>query len=329
MVDSTVPPRSRRTWRRGLAVAMALLAFVVMACSAAEIFARHAHLRPRVSLVRPEAVDDFRVDPDGILLYSFGPHVPPCAVRRPGVRPMAFFGSSITYGSGVDQAEALPHQLEERLEGSATGPRCGDDHSQPGYGPQQEWATARDEITRTQPDPVFWELWDPAKYYSVVGRVAFDPEEMVLDGAGVPVVKFVPEAVADVLFRWSYAFQYTAITLAPNESIPNPRRAFVSRICSTMLPDLKRRVAEYGGRLFLLVPSFLDRPFTDMPRDPDTETVVACARTMGFSIVSFAELLSDQHVEDVRFDTCCHLNARGHALLADRIAPLLSRPPPP
>ena len=137
-----------------------------------------------------------------------------------------------------------------------------DDYSEPGFGPEQQWALARETIPATRPRAAVWELWDPRKHFSVVGGVAFDARDRELDAHGVPVLWPVPEAIADHLFQWSYAYQYAAVALAPvvpEGSIRHPPE--VVALCETMLPKLKQLAADAGTRHFVLVPSMLDKPF--------------------------------------------------------------------
>jgi hypothetical protein len=220
-------------------------------------------------------------------------------------------GSSITYGSGVDLDQALPQTLEKLFETSPSGSRCSDDFSQAGFGPEQEWAMARDELASAPPAVMFVEVWDPAKRYSVVGDFAFDSRGLELDALGVPMLRPVPDVVGDALFRWSHLYQYMSLALAPDR----------------LRPEGARRAKDGGTRLILLVGARLDRPLAAWEPEGDVLEVSACAARMGIETISIAQLLADQRVEDVRHDPCCHLNARGHALLAERILPRIARPP--
>lgn len=280
-------------------------------------------------LTHASRVEDFHVTHDGILLYASGDERGPCAARRPDVPVVGLFGSSITFGSQLSRAEAFAAQLEERLQQTPGSDRCVNDYSEPGFGPEQQWALAREVIPATRPRAVVWELWDPRKHYSVVGHVAFDARGRQLDARGVPVLWPVPAAVADELFQWSYAYQYAALALAPvMPEVATRPAAEVAALCETILPTLKQLAADAHARLLVLVASPLDRPFAEARPSGDVRTVVDCAARLGMELVWIARILEDQRVEDVRLDTCCHLNAVGHELLAKRLAPLMATETP-
>jgi hypothetical protein len=224
------------------------------------------------------------------------------------------------FGTGLPREQALASRLEALLDQSPNGPHCVDDFSEPGYGQQQQWAIAREKVPAIRPDVVLWEAWDPTKHYSVVGEVAFDARHRDVDPAGVPRFLPLPDRAADFLFRKSYAYQYATFALAPLQPMTEWERGPVAWVCDEALANLVRIAGERGGRVLVLAATPLDVPFTEPSMKEDMLALVACAKKQGIPVLSIAELLSDQQVEDVRFDPCCHLNARGHELLAERIA---------
>jgi hypothetical protein len=308
---------------------LAAIGAVALGFLLAEVVVRIRPPRPRVALVRAGAVSDYHVTSDGTLLYSLGEHYPPCNERLPGVKTNLFAGSSIMYGSDIGIENALPHRLEMALATLPGGSRCSDDVSQPGFGPAQEFALIREAFASTPPEWLFVEVWDPARKYSVVGDFAFDSRGRRLDALGVPVVEGVPEALGDALFRWSYLYQYTALALSPPPPPPDGPIKQDRWMCDTMLPELVRLTARSGTRLILLVAAPLDRPLETWTPENDVREVTACAARQNIEMIAIAQLLADQKVEDVRLDPCCHLNAHGHALLAERILPRLLAPAAP
>ncbi len=199
---------------------------------------------------------------------------------------------------------------------------CVDNFAQPGFGVEQLWAVAREQVPETRPSVLVWELWDPQKHYSVVGDTAFDERNRATDARGVPVLPYVPEAAGDLLFRWSWGYQYAALALAPVLPPSSADRERIAWICGTVLPDVVRVAGLAKTRVVMLAAARLGLPL-DTPAEPDMGAVIACAERQGIEVLSIAELLADQRVEDIRLDTCCHLNARGHALLAERLVPRL------
>ncbi|MGH7439364.1 MAG: hypothetical protein ACRENE_27060 [Polyangiaceae bacterium] len=312
--------------RRWLPIALGVTVSFAVACLIVEVWVRAAPPRPRVALVRAQHVTTFGVTREGLFVFTQAQHRAPCAERRPGVRTVSLFGSSITFGSGLERDEALSGQLEARLEGAPGGPRCVDDYAEPGYGQEQQWARAREALPSSHSDVAIWELWDPYKHYSVVGDLAFDARVRVLDATGVPRLGLLPDTVADRLFRVSQAYQYVALTLAPVVTALPTTGGLAQQICEQAFPEVIRLQGAHGGRLVLLAGAVLFHPFDEPSIDDNMggmRVLLDCGKRLGLTVLAIAELLSDQRVEDVRADTCCHLNARGHALLAERIAPEL------
>jgi hypothetical protein len=317
-----------------LRVLLGVIRLLALTGLIAELLFRIWNPMPRVAVVRPNRVHEFWIAAGGVPLWSYSGRPQRCAVRRPGIRPVSFFGSSITYGSGLQRDQALAYQLEERLGRSVPGGACSDDYSEPAFGTEQQWAMASEAIPSTSPGVVVWEIWNPRKYFAVAEGVAYDAHDRDLDVAGVPVLHPVPSVIADPLFRWSHAYQYAAFALAPlRDPGPPDEDQQVLSICKTMLPDLLRLSAEHGAHVIALLGTRLDIPLAEAmvpsSRPVDTTAVVDCAHNLGIPVVSIAELLADQRVEDVRLDLCCHLNARGHALLAERLEANVMRAMPP
>ncbi len=310
--------------RRVLRAVVGSVAALLAAFALVELWARVAGAPPRVLVVHKAKVNGYRVTPDGIVLFPNPRFYAPCSARRPGVPTIAFYGSSITYGEGNERNLALPHQVEVRLEASQ-GARCSDDFSQPGYGPEQLWATARETIPVSRPEIAVWELWDARKHYTVVGDTAYDARGRVIDAAGVPVLPFVSQGLGDFLFHRSWAYEYAALALAPFDPRGGPDDDRIAWMCANVLPRIVGMQGDHGGRVVLLLATPLDRPLAEAAPSAVEDPIAACGRALGLQVLSIADILSDQRVEDVRADPCCHLNARGHALLAERIAPQLAQ----
>src|SRR5258708_14633894 len=109
-------------------------------------------------------------------------------MRKPSVRPVTIVGSSISYGVSLPREEALGYQAEMRL---GAKDACVDDDSEPGFGPEQEWAVAREVVPATRPRVLVWELWDPAKHYAAFGSFAYDTRDRAVDAAGVPALPHI------------------------------------------------------------------------------------------------------------------------------------------
>lgn len=314
-----MPPSGRRRFFALLALVVGILVTVLLV----ELLFRTIAAPPRVAMVTASRVKDYHVTRDGILLWRETRDPPVrCSERRPGAPRVSLFGSSIVYGAGLSRDQALSARLEAQLVRSLPGGACVDDFAQPGFGADQEYALARETIPETHPLVAVWEIWDPAKHYSVVGDIAFDGRSRALDPAGVPVLPKVPAFLADTLFRWSAAYRYAALAIAPED----PRAPIhLEELCTARLPEVERLLEASGGRLVVLTAARLDRPLRGSWPDGPEEMVASCAKKLGVPVLSIAELLADQRVEDVRSDTCCHLNALGHALLGERLAPELTR----
>lgn len=319
---TSAPPTLSTRRLRQLRLLAALLA-VTLVYALSEVFFRFIRPPPRVALVRGSQVDDFHLAEGGVPVWKFPElHRPPCSQRRPGAPRISFLGSSITYGVGLKREETLPSLVEEDLAHATPAP-CSDDLAEPGFASAQQLAVARVSLTAAPSALVVWEDWDPSKVYSAVGDFAFDARGRDLDARGVPVVAFVPSFVGDPLFRFSAAYEYATLALVPRAETFD-EMAPLDHVCKDMLGEVQQRARVSGGKLVVLQAVALDRGF-DVPRGPTSEQVIAdCARQRGIPVFSIAQILADQPVEAVRLDPCCHLNAHGHALLAERLAPKLA-----
>jgi hypothetical protein len=131
----------------------------------------------------------------------------------------------------------------------------------------------------------------------------------------------VPAAVDHRLFRWSAAWRYAAVALAPVDLRPEPELAAAA--VADVLEPARALVAAHGGRLLAAAQVPLDRPFRDnAPRVAQWYgSMRAWADTHEVAWVDMATELADADVDALRRDPCCHYAEAGHEALARVLGP--------
>ncbi len=298
-------PRVRRLLRQ--AGLIALITLVI-----AEVAVRFLKPPPRLAIVRGNA-PGFRVV-NGVPVWSQKQDdAARCAMRAPQALRIAFFGTSITFGHPFGREGAFPGLLEQRLGSHFPAGVCVDNTAISGFGVDQELVTLREYVAQERPKILFFELWDVGKRYRMLGSDAFDLRSLDLGEAGYP--KLASGPVGQALFKWSRLFEYSSLALSePATSASDP----AARLCDEVLPELEVLSARVGAKLVLYFPAPLWQPFSkSLLMDGPDATIPECARKRGVTLYVLAEELRDQDNEKLRADPCCHLNATGHAAVAD------------
>ena len=289
------------------ALALALGPFVAL--SLCEVGVRAFRPKPRTQVVAPShtvtvwPLHGTRVwqEPDGAAREAASCE----AALRVGV-----FGSSILYGSGVDNDQVWT--------ASPPDGTCLHNYSAPGYGYEAKLARLTEEVDAL--DVVVWEHWanDSGRFIWVGERGYNLPQGVPLDQAGNPDAFGLPTDLNQALFRNLRLYEYAALArLADSSGSP-----------SLIAPlDEVRRLA--GDKpLIVVVPPFLHESFVRSTRSPPPHAlgVDLWAEQNDAQVIHLAMLLEDLDYREVRLDPCCHYNPAGHAALAERLVPLL--PPP-
>ncbi|MBI3782469.1 MAG: SGNH/GDSL hydrolase family protein [Deltaproteobacteria bacterium] len=281
-----------------------------------ELILRIHPLQPRTQIVRQGTL---RLS-GGVPVWEEQPAVVhrECVEQHPERIRILFVGSSITYGSGkLDEFTSFTALLEDRLNALRPAPGfCVLNFAQPGFGFEQKWAMAREQVPIYHPAVTLLEHWDGQWYhYSLLGDAAYATRGMTLRADGFPGMPCVPDFLNQYLFLHSRLYQYTVIALAHDDgSGPESPRRFVRDTLAGVAPTLR----VMGTRPVYYMATTLDRPFAD--RRPVQENwqdpIRQLGQVEGVPVYSLAEELKDSDYLDLRQDSCCHFNLAGHEALA-------------
>jgi len=303
---------------------------LTMGLGAGEILIRWINPRPPVQVIRSDKVSFGAVpSADGTPVWHMlgdREHYS-CAALHPERDRIMIFGDSIAFGSGAEPEPAFPALLEQRLNTQYPVPGfCVMNFATPGFGFDQSWAIAQQEIPRWKPKLVFWEIWGEGVRYVMLGKDAYSLAVYVKDRNGYPFLSFVPEALNWRLFLHSRMYQFAVLRWGAtrNELSPAEDTAFL-RSNYAKLTDFTRA---HDVRLAIFFPSPLDRPFKQSIWNSKPqwmwEHVYDQFSARDVSVYDLPSELADQDFEELRADPCCHFNAQGHRVLAQRFEPIVA-----
>jgi len=297
---------------------------LILGCILGEFLARRSQPPPRINVVQPR---------EGLsLLEDEGGHVywqDEAPARRnatceddrgaEGAARIALFGSSITYGSGVEADEAFSAGLS-RLRPAW----CVHNYGEPAFGYEAKRAAARAALPALKPELVLWEIWinDNARYVRA-GDLVYDPADLLRDEAGYPTWLPLPAGLHGWLFQRSRFYAYASIARAPGGYTAGP--SIWSEYEDGELDALKGMVEDAGGELVLSIWPRLDRSFEASVDEPPSvyRVVERWAEATGTPLIDVAALLVGEDHEALRADPCCHYNPVGHGVIAERLVPVL------
>lgn len=321
-------------------LALALLLFGVTAEGAVRLI----RPQPRYQIVRN--TPGFDLDRSGqVPTWRFGEHGRrwrlDCMQQHPDARPLVVIGSSIFFGSDLSADQVFSAHLQRQLDlRFGDGRTCVMNFAQPGYTAQNELAEARRWLPRYPNALILWQIWDQDYgEYVVLGEHAYDLPFVELDDDGYPDTFPVPGPLDHWLFRHSRAYEYAALALAPTRGPTEGHVVFAAQVVPK-LEQVRLLAEEHGSQLVLFMMPYLDQPFRESA-DVDARlgdrlagyrSVAEWSDQHGLRRIDVAQLLVEHEVEAVRIDSCCHYNARGHEVLAERmldeLTPLLELPEP-
>jgi hypothetical protein len=307
------PPRSR-LHRVARAVTTVLVALVV-ALAIAEAFVRVTKLQQPVQKVRGRGLHLV----DGVPVWGelHDRENRACVEQHPGRIRVLFFGSSITYGSGLSAAETFTTLLEERLNRLRPDPGfCVLSFAQPGFAFQQKLAVARVEVPRYQPALIMWEDWSEWFDYALLGDTAYGTTGFRVRPDGYLGVKGVPDALNRVLLRNSRLYEHVALVAGERDlgqTDMDRSRAFIA----TRLAQVPELAQSLGARLVFYIAPPLNQPVPELVASPPqwhTE-LLAFAKARGVPAYLLQQELVEHDYRAVRLDPQCHYNAAGHRAL--------------
>jgi hypothetical protein len=297
-------------------IAALVLLAVVVALVVAEVGVRLANPQPRVQVVRGYGLHL----EDGVPVWTQARDREnrACVDQHPERLRVLFFGSSITFGTGLSAAETFTTQLQERLNRLRPSPGfCVLSFAQPGFAFEQKLAVARREVARYRPALVMWESWAEWFDFTLLGDAAYCTKGYRLRPDGNIGVDGVPDTLNRLLLRRSRLYQHLAFAAAARDhsmtEVERARHFAATRLVK--VPELARSV---GAKLAIYLAPPLDRDFpAQVAAPPDWHPeLAAVARSRGVPTYLLQQELVAQDFRAVRLDPCCHYNAAGHRALA-------------
>jgi len=271
--------------------------------------------RPRVQMVRGYGLHLVGGVP--VWEYSADRYNRECAVQHPERTRVLFFGSSITFGSGLRADETFTTALETALNRFRPTPGfCVMNFAQAGFSFEQKYAVARIEVERYQPALIMWEDWVEWMDYSMVGETAYGTSGYKIRPDGFIGMAGVPDTLNRALLLHSRFYEY--LTLALGEGTPRPPGDAEARVfAATRLPRVVQLAQDVHAKLVLYPTPPLDRPFSETAATlPDWHSIIVdFGHAHGVPVYPLQRELIDQDYVRVRQDSCCHYNAEGHRAL--------------
>jgi hypothetical protein len=286
----------------------------------AELAVRALDPYPRVQILRDHGPPKYPVlyAFDGVPMWRSDDPVirtyrEPACLSDPSRTVLLIVGDSVVFVSGDRKfAGNLGPALQEVM-----GDRwCVVNAAHSGYSAAQKLGALRESLTRLKPDVVLWEVWAEGPTLSYVGPHIYALGSTRKDDDGYPAVPVVPGALHHPLFRWSRAWEYLTLTSVAGNGDEDVLQYHFEAL---RLSRDHRFTLVFGA-----FPS-LAKPFEDDDRyvPAAQREVVDWADREGLQVVDVRGLLRDQDVEALRVDPCCHYNQQGHAVIAERLGPIL------
>ncbi|MFN8643464.1 MAG: hypothetical protein U0802_18045 [Candidatus Binatia bacterium] len=241
-----------------------------------------------------------------------------CVEAHPERTRILFFGSSITFGVGLEAAEVFTAALQQRLDAARSVPGfCVLNFAQPGFAFQQKYAVARAAVARYRPALILWEDWVEWPEYRLIGDAAYRVDDLRLRADGYVDLAGVPDGLNRVLFRHSRLYEYLALTFG--ERVPRPPGPWgLPAFFDTHLAEVVQLAQSVGARLVFYLAPPLDQPFpvTDATPPDWHGLILDFARRHDVAAYRLQHELVDYDYLALRLDPCCHFNAAGHRALA-------------
>lgn len=189
----------------------------------------------------------------------------------------------------------------------------------------QALVNAKRLLNEVNPDVIAWEVFKPDGRFLKVGETWYDTTPLSVDDLGFPLINWVPPSFSRWMFQNSEGWRQLAMW------------ASVRRTGGTLKSDaLAELVQEAEGRGVQVVMAL----FPHLNAEFDTWNGAKRQRGwLGYWARDWAAGRPNVHVldvpqrfqgvpvADVRLDTCCHYNARGHTMLADGFEEIFRKDP--
>jgi hypothetical protein len=269
--------------------------------------------RPPVQLVRGYGLHT--VDGVPVWEYTNDRYNRACVEQHPERTRILFFGSSITFGSGLTPEETFTTALEARLNQRRPTPGfCVLNFAQAGFSFEQKYVVARKEVARYKPALIMWEDWVEWMDYSMIGEAAYGTTGYFVRPDGFIGMAGVPDAPNRILFLHSRLYEYLTLTLGERVNRPYDEASIFANSRLIQVPQLAQSA---GTKLVLYLAPPLDRPFTETASSlPDWhEVLIDFGQKHGVPVYPLQRELVEHDYLELRMDPCCHYSAAGHEAL--------------
>ena len=315
--------------RASALTALLVVGGLTSGCVLAEMTIRWLNRRPPAQVVRLlEQPQQFRPSlrhGEPVWKASADREHTDCAELHPERARILVFGDSVTYGVNLGAEQVFSALLETALNQSHPRPGfCVMNFAQPGFGFDQSFAVAEDEIARWKPALVLWESWGDMRKYVIVDQTAYmvNPsyigasERLMVRPDGSLGLELVPVGLNRWLFDHSRLYEMLVLLWGKREAaVWEPLDARYERLAAL--------VQGAGAKLVIYFGSVLDRPFADAMRIPPESEILEFAKARAVPLYYLAEQLRGEDYLALRMDPVGHFNAAGHAALARRFEPLV------
>lgn len=296
-------------------VSLVLVCMVTLAL--AEVAIRSVNPTPRVQLVQRDNVEHLEVRRDRVVWASEYPKIEarPCLNAGDDTRRVAFVGSSIFRGSGVDGDATFTTTLQRRL---APANICVDNVSEPAFTAEQKHVLALDLLeAQHPPDLMYWEIWrNDVGAWTLIEDWGVNAIKLSRDESGAPNLLGLPASWNRALLEASQLYRYGTLTLG--ESGGRPSELWPPML-ETELKPIVNKAREVGTTLILVVSPPLHQPFRETAGQgfAGYTPLWELATRESLRWIRLAERLIDADHVALRVDTCCHFSEDGHDVLAD------------
>jgi hypothetical protein len=321
--------------RRHAALVLATLLITALTLGAAELLVRATRPNPRVQVLRPES---FAIElVDGEPLWTLpGPYAD--ALRNEacsGDLHVWIAADSTLYVLGPGEAGLHPvpdepalHAASALLQQRLSTPEravCVHNLSVPAYGPAQQLRAVQRAAADHRLDLLIFGVWKPDNRFTRVGEswYPFTQYEADTQGFPRPLGLTLPASLHRALLPRSRLYELGLLALGTPDDDDYRIDAYEQAM------DWSR--AHAVPTVLVELPS-LSTPFEEQARARPPHgypRVQAAAEARGVPYVVLAAELTDHQPESLRTDRCCHYNAHGHEVIAERLAELTTPHLPP
>ncbi|MDX2166785.1 MAG: SGNH/GDSL hydrolase family protein [Deltaproteobacteria bacterium] len=223
-------------------------------------------------------------------------------------------GDSIMYGIELPKSDTYLEQARDILQRRLEQPVEMINLAVRGYNTAQEDAV-KELAPQLQPDFVIVHWWgDDARRYRVVGNHVMDFGDVGPDGHVAGQALPIPAWLSERLLMYSRLYALlTQLLVARHQQSQPYDWAYVE----TALADIHNRAQRSGAKMVILASPSLSGPTPEAL--PELVELRRFGTAHGIDVIDLSEWFSGVPATEVALDSC-HFNAKGHAIIAARLA---------